>query len=237
MMQAFRSLLYLFGMLVLTLVYGLLCLFTIIVRYETRYKFIVSWCAANLWWLHVTCNLRHVFLGRENIPDHPCIVMANHQSTWETMALCSLLPPLAWVVKIELFLIPIFGWGLALTHPIAINRGSGRKAVEQLVRQGKAKLQRGRWVMIFPEGTRTAPGTKRNFKIGGALLAAQSGVPILPIAHNSGHYWARKKVTKKPGTIKVIVGPIIETQGKSPIEINQEVFEWISTQRDTLEGA
>ena len=236
-MQAFRSLLYLFGMAVLTLVYGVPCLLTILVRYETRYKLIVSWCAANLWWLRVTCNLRHVVSGKENIPAHPCIVMANHQSTWETMALCSLLPPLAWVVKRELFMIPIFGWGLALTHPIAINRGTGHKAVEQLVKQGKAKLKRGRWIMIFPEGTRTAPGTKRNFKIGGALLAAQSGAPILPIAHNSGNYWARKKLTKKPGIIKIIIGPIIETQGKSPVEINREVFAWISAQRDTLETA
>ncbi len=235
-MQVFRSLLYLFGMLIFTLVYSLLCLFAVVVRYETRYKLIVSWCAANLWWLHVTCNLRHVVTGKENIPNHPCIVMANHQSTWETLAFCSFLPPLAWVVKRELFLIPIFGWGLALTGPIAINRGTGRKAVEQLIEQGKAKLKRGRWVMIFPEGTRTAPGSKRNFKIGGALLAAQSGAPVLPIAHNSGSYWARKRVTKKSGAIKVVIGPIIESRGKSPIEINREVFDWISVQREKLEG-
>ncbi len=235
-MEIIRSLLYLLGMAMLTFVYGFLCLFAVIFRYETRYKLIMSWCNANLWWLHVTCDLKHVTVGQENIPDCPCVVMANHQSTWETLAFCTLFPPSAWVIKRELFLIPVFGWGLALTRPIAINRGAGRKAVEQLVEQGKAKLKSGRWIIIFPEGTRTAPGVKRNFKIGGALLALESGAPVVPVAHNSGRYWARKQLAKKPGTIKVIIGPPIKSQGKSATEINQEVFDWISKQCDKLEA-
>ena len=161
--------------------------------------------------------------------------MANHQSTWETMALGLIFPPLTWVIKRELFLVPIFGWGLALTHPIALNRGAGRKAVEQLVQQGKEKLRQGRWVLIFPEGTRTPPGTKRNFKIGGAILASESNVPVVPVAHNSGNYWARKQFTKKPGTIQMIIGRKIESQGKTAEQINQEVFDWISAQRDAIE--
>jgi 1-acyl-sn-glycerol-3-phosphate acyltransferase len=97
------------------------------------------------------------------------------------------------------------------------------------------KTKSGRWILIFPEGTRTPPGTKRKFKIGGAMLAAKSGVPIIPVAHNSGNYWARKQLTKKSGTIKMIIGPEIITRGKSAEKINQEVYTWISSKRDEIE--
>ena len=236
MIQTIRSLLYLVGMAIFTLFFGFLCIFTVLIPYRFRYKFIVSWSASNLWWLKITCGLKHNIVGKENIPDRPCIVMSNHQSTWETMAIGTIFPPLTWVVKRELFLVPVFGWGLALTHPIALNRGAGRKAVDQLVEQGKEKLRLGRWVLIFPEGTRTPPGTKRKFKIGGAMLAAESGAPIVPVAHNSGNFWARKQLTKKPGTVQMVIGPVIESQGKTAGQINQEVYEWISTKRDALES-
>ena len=193
------------------------------------------WCGSNLWWLRITCDLKHNIIGKEHIPNGPCIVMANHQSTWETIALGTVFPPLTWVVKRELFFVPIFGWGLALTHPIALNRGAGRKAVEQLIEQGKKKLDMGHWILIFPEGTRTPPGTKRMFKIGGASLAAESGAPIIPVAHNSGNFWARKQLTKKAGTIQMVIGSIIKSEGKTAEQINQEVFDWISTQRDAIE--
>jgi len=235
MIQTIRSLLYLIGMAVLTFVFGFLCLLTVIVPYKARYKFITGWSVTNLMWLRVTCGLKYTVVGKENIPDCPCIVMSNHQSTWETMAIGAVFPPLIWVVKRELLFIPIFGWSLALTHPIALNRNAGRKAVDQLVEQGKEKLSRGHWVLIFPEGTRTPPGMKRKFKIGGAMLAAESGAPIVPVAHNSGNYWARKQFTKKSGTIKMVIGPVIECRGKSAEQINKEVFDWISSQRDVLE--
>lgn len=235
MIQTIRSLLYLIGMAILTFVFGILCLFTVITPYTFRYKFITLWSTSNLWWLRITCGLKHNIVGKENIPKGPCIVMSNHQSTWETMAIGTVFPPLTWVVKRELLFVPIFGWGLALTHPIALNRGAGRKAVDQLIEQGKQKLSNGRWVLIFPEGTRTPPGTKRKFKIGGAMLAAESGASIIPVAHNSGNFWARKQLTKKSGTVQMVIGPIIESQGKTAEHINQEVFNWISTQRDALE--
>ena len=235
MLQTFRSLLYLFGMGTLTFVFGFICLFTVFVPYTIRYRIIIYWSACNIWWLKVTCKLKYEVTGEENIPDHPCIVMSNHQSTWETMALGTVFPPLIWVVKKELLFIPIFGWGLALTHPIALDRKAGRKAVDQLVEQGIKKINKGHWVLIFPEGTRTPPGTKRKFKIGGALLAEKSGTPIVPVAHNSGNYWARKQLTKKPGTIQMIIGEKITTQGKTAAQINHEVYNWISTQRVKLE--
>lgn len=235
MLQIFRSLLYLLGMAILTFVFGFVCLFTVLVPYKIRYQIIIYWSACNIWWLKVTCNLKYEVTGKENIPEHPCIVMSNHQSTWETMALGTIFPPLIWVVKKELLFIPIFGWGLALTHPIALDRKAGRKAVDQLVDQGIKKINKGHWILIFPEGTRTPPGTKRKFKIGGALLAEKTGTPIVPVAHNSGNFWARKQLAKKSGTIQVIIGEKITTQGKTAAQINQELYNWISAQRVKLE--
>lgn len=235
MLQTIRSMLFLAGMAVLTFLFGFACLLTIVLPYKMRYRFITTWSACNLWWLRITCGLKSEVIGKENIPEHPCIVMANHQSTWETMALGPIFPPLTWVVKRELFFIPIFGWGLALTHPIALNRSAGRKAVDQLVEKGIAKLKAGRSILIFPEGTRTPPGTKRKFRIGGARLAEQSKAPIIPVAHNSGSFWARKQLTKKSGTIKMVIGPEIITHGKTAEQINQEVYDWISNQRDVIE--
>lgn len=236
MFQTIRSLLFIAGMAVLTFIFGFGCLLTVVLPYKMRYRFITTWSACNLWWLGITCGLKYEVIGKENIPQHPCIVMANHQSTWETMALGPIFPPLTWVVKRELFFIPVFGWGLALTHPIALNRSAGKKAVDQLVEKGIEKIKAGRSILIFPEGTRTPPGTKRKFRVGGAILAEQSGAPIVPVAHNSGFFWARKQFTKKPGTIKMIIGPEITTIGKSAEQINKEVYEWICTQRDKLEA-
>ena len=236
MLQTFRSLLFLAGMAVLTFVFGFACLLTIAVPYRMRYKFITNWSASNLWWLRITCGLRYTVIGKENIPDHPCIVMSNHQSAWETMALGPIFPPLIWVVKRELLFVPIFGWGLALTHPIALNRSAGKRAVDQLVEQGIKKIKNGHSILIFPEGTRTPPGTKRKFKVGGALLAEKSGAPIVPVAHNSGTFWARRQLTKKPGTVQMIIGKEVITTGKTAEQINKEVYEWICTQRDKLEA-
>jgi len=236
MLQTLRSLLFLLGMAVLTLVFGVACLFTVLVPYKMRYRFIVLWSSCNLWWLKIACGLNYTVTGRENIPDYPCIVMANHQSTWETLAIGPIFPPLTWVVKRELFFIPIFGWGLWLTQPIALDRKAGRKAVDQLVDKGVNKLAQGRSILIFPEGTRTPPGTKRKFRIGGALLAEKSGAPIIPVAHNSGNFWARKQLTKKSGTIQMVIGEAIHTKDKTSEQINQEVYDWINENRASIES-
>lgn len=236
MLQTFRSLLFLCGMAILTFIFGFTCLLTVMLPYRMRYRYITYWSACNLWWLRITCGLKFEVIGKENIPNQPFIVMANHQSTWETLAIGPIFPPLTWVVKRELFFIPVFGWGLALTQPIALDRKAGRKAVDQLVEQGIEKVKMGRSILIFPEGTRTPPGTKRKFKIGGALLAQKSGASIIPVAHNSGTFWARKQLTKKSGTIKMIIGKKITSQGKTAEQINQEVYTWISAQRAKLEN-
>jgi len=123
--------------------------------------------------------------------------------------------------------IPVFGWALALTDPIGINRGAGRVAIKQLITEGKKKLDAGKWMVLFPEGTRTAPGKTKKYKIGGALLAEKSGYPVIPIAHNAGEFWPRHSFIKWPGTISVVIGPAIESKGRSAEEINKEVFDWI----------
>jgi 1-acyl-sn-glycerol-3-phosphate acyltransferase len=162
------------------------------------------------------------------------IILSKHQSTWETLALHSFTPLVHWVFKRELMYIPIFGWALALTDPIAINRGAGRVAIRQLVEEGTKKLNSGKWLLLFPEGTRAAPGTTNKYKIGGALLAEKSGYPVIPIAHNAGEFWPRHSFIKWPGTISVVIGPVIETKGLSADEINEKVSRWIESTMERI---
>lgn len=199
--------------------------------FEARYRVLSSWADVNVWFLKVTCGINFRVSGLQNIPAEPCIIMSNHQSTWETMALQQFLPPVVWVVKRELLWLPIFGWGLAMIEPIALNRGSGRSAVEQLVTQGRARLDAGRWIIIFPEGTRVAPGSEKRYKMGGAILASRNEVPVLPIAHNAGYLWPRRHFVKYPGTIDVRIGEPISSDGKTPEEINMELKAWIDQAR------
>lgn len=137
------------------------------------------------------------------------------------------LPPVRWVLKKELLKIPFFGWGLALMEPIAIDRSSGRKAVTQLVEQGRAMLKNGYWVVVFPEGTRAKPGEVKRYKAGGARLAVETGFPVVPVAHNAGEFWPRHSFIKWPGRIKVCIGPVINPDGKTADEVNKEAETWI----------
>lgn len=141
-----------------------------------------------------------------------------------------------WVLKRELMWIPLFGWALTLMKPIAINRGAGRKAVEQVVEQGRERLHEGIWVVIFPEGTRTAPGQRRRYGLGGAVLAEASGYPVVPVAHNAGHFWPRRKAIKQPGTVRVVIGPAIDPRGLTAAEINRRAEAWIESTVARLEG-
>lgn len=187
-----------------------------------------SWSHANLLALKAICQLEYRVRGAENLPDRNCIVLANHQSAWETIALRSILPTRQrWVLKRELLWIPFFGWGLAPYRPIAINRRQGRSAGQQLLAQGTKALAEGDWVIMFPEGTRVPPGQSRRYNTGGARLAERTGVPIVPVAHNAGVYWPRRPLAKRPGVIDVVIGPPIETAGRSVVEINDATKAWI----------
>lgn len=189
-----------------------------------------AWSHVNLWGLRHICGLNYRLEGRENIPQGNCIVFAKHQSAWETIALITLIPgPKSWVLKRELLFVPFMGWIMYYFKPIAINRKSGRKAVDQIIEQGTQRLESGKNIFVFPEGTRVAPGTHKRYGIGGAMLAERSGYPVLPVAHNAGVFWRRRDIRKYPGTIDVRIGPLIETKGLSAVEINKAAETWIET--------
>jgi len=194
---------------------------------STRWALLQHWVHFILWWLKVTCRLTHEVQGTEHLPAEAAIVFAKHQSTWETIALQQILPLQVWVAKRELMWIPFFGWGLALMKCIHIKRGSGKAAVKQLVTQGKARMNEGIWVVIFPEGTRIPAGKKGRYRIGGAVLAEQTGRAIVPVAHNAGEYWPRRSFIKRPGVIQVRIGAPISPNGKSAQEILNEASGWI----------
>jgi 1-acyl-sn-glycerol-3-phosphate acyltransferase len=232
--QWLRSLLFWLLLAPLTLVFSTLVLLAFFLPIRARWFIISIWVRIVLWWLRVSCGLRFEVSGRENIPDTPAIVFSKHQSMWETIALQSVFPPLIWVAKKELKWLPFFGWGLQLMKTIFINRGAGRSAVQQLVQQGTQRLDDGLWIVIFPEGTRVAPGTRGRYRIGGAVLGEQSGYPIVPVAHNSGEYWPRRSLMKLPGTIQMRIGKPVTTSDKSAQEILDEVSGWIEAQMDEI---
>ena len=184
--------------------------------------------------LRIVCGVRHEVVGSENIPAENGIVLSKHQSAWETFALQFIFPAQVWVLKRELLWIPIFGWGLKVMGAIAIDRQGGKKALMQVIKQGTERLQRGLWVVIFPEGTRTPSGTRRRYSIGGAMLAARSGYPVIPVAHNAGDFWGSKGFIIKPGTVKVIIGPVLQSKGMKAGEINEQVEEWIEDKMKTV---
>lgn len=225
-----RSLLFWAGFVVFTVVFALLLFASVPLPFNKRFHVTRGWSGFTIRWLALTCGLRYQVKGIENIGTQPGIVFAKHQSTWETLTLNFWFTPQAWVVKRELQWIPLFGWGMYLMHPIAIDRSAGRKAVDQLVEQGRDRLDKGRWIIVFPEGTRMSPGKRGRYRIGGALLAQRTGYPITPVAHNAGEYWPRRQFIKKPGVIKVHIGPPIEVDGKSAQQILAEAENWIESE-------
>lgn len=233
-MRYARSLAFVLGQIASTLVFAPLALLTYPLPYLWRYRFITQWTRFNLWWLGKTCRVRFRVSGREHIPATNAIVICKHQSAWETLALTRIFPPQVWVIKRELLWIPFFGWGLAMLQPIAIDRRAGRKAVRQLVEQGRRRLAQGRWVVVFPEGTRVAPGYKKRYGIGGGVLAQQSGYPVVPVAHNAGEFWPRRGFLKIPGTIDVVIGPAIKSEGLSAEQIVAAAEAWIETTMDKI---
>jgi len=182
------------------------------------------------WWLRLTVGLKHEIIGLEKVPAAPCVIACAHQSTWETITTQTFLPPLAWVLKKELFRIPLFGWGLWATRPIAIDRSDRKNALDQVVEQGIDKLAEGRHVLIFPQGTRTAYGESGKYKKGAAKLALKAGVPVVPVAHNAGKFWSNSSLWIKPGTIKCVFGDPIDIKGKSDQQLTREIQHWIEAQ-------
>jgi 1-acyl-sn-glycerol-3-phosphate acyltransferase len=225
-MMLIRNLLFYLGLIPVTIILTILGSIFFFMPYKVRYRIVTAWSHFFIFWAKITCGLNYQIKGLNHLPTHNAIVFSNHQSMWETIFMQVLLPYQAWVLKKELLRIPVFGWGLALIEPIAINRKS-LDSIKELIRQGKKYLQAGRWVIIFPEGTRVAPGRDHRYSRSGAALAESTGFPVVPIAHNAGQFWPRGFFIKKPGTIQVVIGPIIHSKGKSATDINAAAEHWI----------
>ena len=165
----------------------------------------------------------------ENLPPGPCIIASKHQSTWETMSYTVLFDDVAIVLKRGLLFIPIVGWAMARAGNIAVARGDGAIALRGLVRQARARAKAGRSILIFPEGTRVAVGAERAYHVGTAALYRQLGLPVVPVALNSGVFWGRRKWLKRPGVITVEILPAIEPG------LGREVF--MTTLRERIERA
>jgi 1-acyl-sn-glycerol-3-phosphate acyltransferase len=228
-MSELRSILFAAFQLVITPFYAVLVLLSFWLPPLPRFKFITGWCWLSLFGARWICGIRHRVVGAENIPapDQPHIVMSKHSSTWETLALNFLFPPLAFVAKKELLSIPFFGWAFALASPITIDRRTGKDAMQQIAEQGRERIAQGFWIVFYPEGTRIRAGTRAHFKTGGARLALALGVPIVPVAHNAGYLWPKGVVGKRPGTITVSIGPPIRIEGKDMPMLTNEVESWI----------
>ena len=229
-MTTIRSALFLVGALLVTVVFG------IIVPLAGPFGYRPASAAASLYtrillkWVEWTCGIHYVVEGREHVPSFPVVIMAKHQSAWETLFMEGTFPPQCWIVKKELLWLPFVGWGLMAVRCIAIDRSSGHAARDQILEQGERRLKHGMWISIFPEGTRIAPGKRGRYGIGGTYLATRTGTPILPIAHNAGEFWGRYAFRKHPGTVKVVIGPLIRTEGRDVGAVNAEVEAWIESQ-------
>jgi len=231
-----RSLLYFLAMVVSVVVFSLLIVLLGAFLPGSFSDWMATlWGKVNLWLQQIICGLRYQLDGQENLPDGPCILMSKHQSTWETIGLRGILKPeQSWVLKQELMRVPFFGWGLRFTGAIPIDRSAGRRAVLKVVELGSQRLAEGRYVIIFPEGTRTAPGQRKKYGVGGGMLAQRSGAPVIPIAHNAGVFWRRRGVKKYPGTVRVVIGPVIRSEGRKTGEIMQDVESWIEKKQTEL---
>ncbi|MBL4762117.1 MAG: 1-acyl-sn-glycerol-3-phosphate acyltransferase [Gammaproteobacteria bacterium] len=230
-----RAIMFWLPMIVSVVIWGSLLLLMFPFSYLQRVAFLNIWSSLVIWWLGITCGLKYKVEGLENIPaERASVIMSKHQSTWETIILWKIMPPLVWVAKKELMRVPFFGWGLAMLKTIALDRGAGRSAINSLVEQGTERLKNGLSIVIFPEGTRVLPGHKKRYKKGAAILAVESGFPVLPLAHNSGEFWPRHSFIKWPGTVTLVVGPLIESRGKTADELLAEVEAWIETAANKL---
>jgi 1-acyl-sn-glycerol-3-phosphate acyltransferase len=230
-----RSALFNAIMVLSVLIYAPLSLFTFPLPALTRYRFITQWSCFHIWLVQHLCDLRYRVEGKEHLPAGPAIILSKHQSAWETLAFQVIFPPHTWVLKRQLIWLPFFGWALALLRPIAIERGAARRAFDQVINQGRERLAAGLWVLVFPEGTRMPPRARGKYKLGGAVLAEATGCPVVPVAHNAGAFWPRRGFLKYPGEIRVVIGPVIESRGRSAGEINRLAEEWIEATMQQLE--
>ncbi len=232
-----RSLIFSFYSLIAIVIYSTLVMCSFVLPLRYRFAIIHSFVRLTLFMLKKICHIDYCIEGLHHLPkDRNGIVLSKHQSTWETYFLPLLLHDPAIILKRELLWIPFFGWGLAAAQPIAIDRNNKQSAMQQILKQGKKCLAAKRWILIFPEGTRVASGSVGHYKIGGARLAVATGYPILPIAHNAGRFWPRRRFIKQPGTVHVVIGPLIESTDKKPDILLSLAKDWIEETMRRIDG-
>lgn len=227
-MQFLGSLIFTTFFLLFTFLYAIFFVVaSLFLPFRARFALARLWARVLLGALRWTCRLDYRVEGAENLPREASIALVKHSSSWETIAQTVLLPPQAWVLKRELTWIPFVGWGIRLLRAIAIDRGAGGSAVRHMIEQGRERLAAGQWIVVFPEGTRVAPGETRRYGVGGAAIAAGTGAPVVPVAHNAGYFWPRRGLLKKAGTIRVVIGAPIPTAGRDARAINEDAQRFI----------
>lgn len=229
-MTFLRSLLFsvLMAIPIVLAVIGLLLAFWLTPR--QRRLFVMPMVHSILWLIRHVLGIETRVLGAENIPAAPCVILSKHQSAFETFALQTIFALTVFVYKKELHWVPFFGWGIKLMPFVAIDRGAGKAALSQVAERGKQRLAEGYSVVVFPEGTRVAPGQRKRYKVGGAYLAVTAGAPVSPVALNSGECWRRNAFVKRPGIVTVSIGPTIDPTGKTAEEVNALAETWMEAE-------
>ena len=237
-----RSALYLLWLAVTVVPYALaMLLLSLALRGTRLYWPTVGWLRLAIWGARVICGVDCRVQGLEHLPgadepDAAVLLAPKHQSTWETFAFPTLMPhPLAYVFKRELLYIPFFGWAMARMDMIHIDRSKRAEAWNKVAQQGRRLAALGVWVIMFPEGTRIPRGKAGTYKSGAARLAIETGVPIVPIAHNSARCWPRKSFLVRPGLVDVVIGKPIPSAGREADELMREVQTWIEARMRELD--
>lgn len=226
-----RSLVFMLLMIAATMVWAPICFLFAPLPYNWRYFLTGLWNRFVIGALRVVCGVRYKIKGIENLPDAPAVLLSKHQSAWETICLYYAMPrPLVFVFKKELLYVPFFGWGIALLRMIPIDRKNIKNAFADVIRHGKQRLASGKWVILFPEGTRMQVGSQGKYQRSGAKLAIESNAVVVPIALNSGECWPKNSFIKKPGVITVSIGKPISSAEKTSGELMQQVENWIESE-------
>lgn len=234
-MQFIRSTLFTIGFLLGVILIGLLT--ALVLRwlaYPNRAPTILLWNRWAMWLAKVVCGVHWQVIGCENISTEPAVYLSNHESEGETIFLQLLLRPVSTVLKQELLGIPFFGLGLKLMDPIAINRASPKTAMKDMLNTGVARINQDRNVLVYPQGSRIPYPKPLKYARGGAAIAVAAQVPVIPIAHNTSSCWPTKGFNLSPGTITVVIGEAIPTQGRSAKEISNDVQTWAQQQLEQL---
>ncbi|CAC9435123.1 Acyl-CoA:1-acyl-sn-glycerol-3-phosphate acyltransferase [bacterium endosymbiont of Bathymodiolus sp. 5 South] len=229
-----RSLLYFLGSTIVLVLLTTIVLMLFFTPVKVRYAILVNWSKFCIWWLRMTLNIKLEVMGKENIPTTPCVIISNHQSTWETIGLQQVFPHQTWVLKRELLLIPVFGWALAMLKPIIINRGEKFKALKKVIKQGADRINEKIFVVVFPEGTRQPYGKLGEYQKGGISIAKKTGCDISPVYHNAGRVWPKGSFIKYPNTITVVIGKPISVAGKSATVLIKEIRDWTESQASRI---